>query len=392
MELSLRILSRALVTVIACGIAYLIAAIAAALRARGRYVPAPKSAPPVTLLKPLHGLETGLFENLCSFCEQEYPSFQAIFGVQRPDDPAVDLVHRVIACFPNRDLALVVANPAERPKDGDNPKIANVANMIGLAKHDLLIITDSDMRVGPGYLSAVVAEFDDPNVGAATCLYSGMPCGGLASRLAAMQMDEQFAPSVLVATLLQPLAFCFGSTMAVRRSVLEEIGGIDALRSHLADDYRLGALVRARGYRVALSPYVVSNAVDEENLSSLWHHELRWARIIRSVRPTGFAMSFVTFPFPFTLLLALVPGQTVNGLTLCALVLALRFALHLSMRGLLSCHPGRGPLTSLRTGYAKPKDRNDVWLIPFRDLLGFAIWAASFFGRSVRWRDRELRS
>jgi ceramide glucosyltransferase len=378
MELSLRLFSDVIGAVTACGIAYLIAALIAAIRAGARYVPAPMATPPVTLLKPVHGLDVELFKNLCSFCEQEYPLFQVIFGVQRSDDPAIAVIRRVIERYPKRDLTLIVADGDDR----GNPKIANVMNTIGGAKYDLLVITDADMRVGPGYLSAIAAAFDDPYTGAATCLYAGVPRGGFASRLAALQMDDQFAPSVLVATMLQPLAFCFGSTMAVRRSVLAEIGGLEALREQIADDYMLGALVHARGHRVALSPYVVHNVVEEESVGSVWRREVRWARVIRSVRPAGFAMSFVTFPLPFALLLLALPGHALTGAAAVAIVLALRAALHAAMRALFyRSDPTGAPRLGL-SGMA---------LVPMRELFGFAVWCGGFLGRRVHWRHRELK-
>jgi ceramide glucosyltransferase len=353
----------------ACGIAYLTVAVWAASRERGRKIPDARHMPAVTILKPLHGLEPELFENLSSFCDQDYPAFQVIFGARRSDDPAVAIAQRVIDLYPERDLTLVVDDSSR----GANKKMASVSAMLPHAKHDVLAIADADMRVRADYLRAITAEFDDDRVGAVTALYSGSPRGGVASVLGAMHINDQFAPSVLVAASMGPMQFTFGSTMAVRRNVLDAIGGIGALADHLADDYMLGALVERRGYRVALSPYVVQNVIREPNIAALWHHELRWGRTIRAQRPLGYACSVVTYPLPFAVALAFVPGCAFAGAVLTALSLSLRLALHRSMQRL----------------FADPAPRS-AWLLPVRDFLGLAVWAGSFFGHSVRWRGEEF--
>lgn len=354
--------------VCACGIVYLAVALVATLR----FVPvregAPIYSPGITVLKPIHGLEVELFENLCSFCDQRYESFQVIFGVQRSDDPALPVIRRVMERYPHLDLRLVID---ESPFAG-NPKMANVAAMMHFVKHPIVVIADADMRVDPQYLPAIAAGFAEEDVGAVTCLYAADARGGFASRLGAMGINEQFAPSVLVALTLAPLSFCFGSTMAVRRTVLAKIGGIDALAPHLADDYMLGALVAGNGYRVSLSRYVTRNVISESDLASLWHHELRWARTVRSQRPLGFTFSIVTLPLPFALL-SILGGNLSVTLMLTVAVLALRLALHLRMR----------------TVFADVKPVS-TWLVPVRDVFGLAIWAGSFFGRDVRWRRHEL--
>jgi ceramide glucosyltransferase len=348
-----------------CGAAYLSVALAASVRARRRSIPNPKTTPPVTVLKPLHGFEHELFENLCSFCEQDYEGFQVIFSVASIDDPAVPIARRVISRYPALDVELVVDS---HPR-GRNPKMSKVAAMLGSVKHDIVTIVDADMRVGPDYLRAIVAEFGDDRVGAVTALYSGSPVAGFSSLLGAMHINDQFAPSILVAALLGPVQFTFGSTMAVRRTALDAIGGIDALCDHLADDYMLGALVARSGYRVVLSPYVVRNVVYEPGLIALWHHELRWARTIRAQRPTGYACSVITFPLPFAVALFCLPGHAPAGCALTLLTFALRLALHRSMQRLLD----------------RPTKRT-AWLLPLRDALGLGVWVASYFGRNVRWR------
>jgi ceramide glucosyltransferase len=351
------------------GIAYCAIALFALVRFLLRPQPYSTRGPGVTILKPIHGLEVELFENLCSFCDQDYPRYQVIFGVQRSDDPAIDVIQRVIARFPERDLTLVVDGQRSR----GNPKVANLANMIDRAKHDLLFIADADMRVDRRYLAAVSAEFDDDGVGAATCLYAGVPYGGLASQLGALHFNDQFAASVLVATLAGPPRYCFGSTMAVRRLALEAIGGIAALAPYLADDYMLGALVAAHGYRVALSRYVVRNVVAEPSVSALFEHELRWARTIRSVQTTGYVFSFVTFPLPFAVMWVAVAATDATAWAALATTLALRTAMHFTARN------------AYGTGESPP-----AWLIPLRDFLGLAVWAMGLFGNKATWKDEEV--
>lgn len=325
------------------------------------------SRPTVTVLKPLAGVEAELFENLCSFVDQAYPQVQVIFGVADANDPAIEIAQRVIARFPDADLSLVVGDGTVAA----NPKIANLSAMIEHAKYDLLVAVDADMRVDSAYIDSVAAAFDDPRVGAVTALYCGVPIGGLASQLGASYINEQFAPSVLVANLVEPLTYCFGSTMAVRRSVLEEIGGLGALGTHIGDDYVLGKLVTERGYRVALAPCVVHNIVYEPDVRTLAEHELRWARTIRAQRPLGYATLFVTQP---VLCAALIVCATAGSLASW-----IAFAAAFASRVLLADAARR----------AFPASRPPMWSIPMRDALTAAVWIGGFFARSVRWRDRR---
>ena len=254
------------------------------------------SSPAVTILKPLRGLEPGLEENLASFCDQDYPAFQIVFSATDADDPALAVARRVVDRFPQIDAEIVIApgNPQIA-----NPKIANVANAFARAKHPIVVMSDADMHVDSGYLRAITAEFSDPEVGAVTCRPAGgVPEGGLASTIAAMFINDHFAPSVLVAGALESPRYTFGSTMAVRREVLEAIGGMSALGATIADDARLGELVSAAGLRVALAQYVVANLQESCSLADVWEREVRWARTIRFVRPAGSTMAVVTYALP----------------------------------------------------------------------------------------------
>lgn len=341
-----------------------------AVRAFGRLRPAAGTfTAPVTILKPVCGLDPGLYGNLRSFCEQDYPAYQVLFGVRDPNDPAIPVVERVIRDFPDRDLGLVV----DERVIGTNLKVSNLANMFPQAKHDVLVVADSDMRVDRKYLSAVTAPFADPKVGAVTCLYKGTPVGGLPSVLGSMFINDWFLPSVLAALTFNPMRFCFGATMAVRREALEEIGGFSALASHIADDYMLGRLVSESGYSVELSRYVVENLVLEPDVKTLIRHEMRWARTVRSVQPLGYTFSFLTNAIPLALILVLVSGFAAAGWAMLALAIVLRVTLHNVVRASVGI---RGP--------AMP------WLVPARDILSFVVWGGSFFGRDVHWREQRF--
>jgi ceramide glucosyltransferase len=327
--------------------------------------------PAVTIFKPACGEEPGLEENLASFCAQDYPDFDVVFGALDPADAALNVMRRVAARYPER-TSVVSGDGVARHR---NPKMATLAPMIASARGDIVVIADSDMRVGPDYLDAIVAPFDDPHTGALTCVFHGEPADDrLASALSAMAITEQFMPSALVANAIEPMTYCFGSTMAVRRRVLEAIGGIAALGDRLADDYALGSFVAAHGYRIVLSPYVVTNVVSEPGLRHLIEHELRWARTIRGVRFLSYTGLILTYPLPLALIHLAVARKRIPALALVALAAGLRVALH------------RRANETFGT-----RRRPAAWLIPVRDALGVAVWALGLFGREVRWRDAALR-
>jgi len=320
------------------------------------------SLPPVSILKPLHGEEAGLFENLRTFCEQNYPAFEVILGVRDVHDAALGTAQQIVARYPDRARLAI----GEGTAGTGNPKVANLTGMLSIARHPIVVIADADMRVEPNYLRQLVEPFEASDVGAVTCLYAGSPSENLPSRLGAMFINEQFAPSVLVATALEPLRYCFGATIAVRRSMLDSIGGFAALGDHVADDHLLGKLVAERGARVVLSNYVVENVIDEPGFSSLWARELRWSRTIRSVRPLGHAFSFLTFGLPLAALATIVTRGAFGTPLLLALAASLRVALHLEA------------------------NVGSTMLIPLRDAMSFAVWVASFAARDVDWRGQRL--
>jgi ceramide glucosyltransferase len=322
--------------------------------------------PEVSVLKPLHGDEPDLYENLRSFTEQDYPALQIVLGVNDPQDGAVPAARALIRDLPTCDVALVVDARAR----GSNKKIANLENMLEAARGDVIVFADSDMRVDRYYLDAVTAPLHDRQTGVVTCLYKGLPTGGIWSDFGAMHINFGFLPSALVAEALGLGGGCFGATIALRRETLERIGGFARLRDELADDHRIGDEVRALGLAVVLSPYIVEARVFEPSLVALWRHELRWARTVRAVAPAGFAGSVLAHP---VVIAALAAAATGFGLTAC---------IFLVISCILRWASARVIADALGLPPAKP------WLLPVRDALSFAVFVASFFGRTVFWRDQ----
>jgi ceramide glucosyltransferase len=354
----------------AAGCAYLLYAGLATRRFAGRVPAAPSESPAVTILKPLCGEDPDLYENLASFCRQDYACWQVVFGVQDTRDPAIAVVRRLMADFPGADLALVV----ESGRTCGNLKVANLLNMLPSARHDIIVVADSDMRVAPDYLASITAPLLHADVGLVTCLYRGLPAaGGWWSSLAALHINHGFVPQALVAESLGAQDGCFGATLALRRETLVAIGGFAAVADALADDHALGAAVRRRGLKVELSPYIVDNIVSEPSLPALFRHELRWARTIRLIAPAGFLGSVVTQPMVLALAGLAAGAGVVPGLAALAASLLCRAIMVRMVDGAL-----RLPRTPL-------------WLLPPRDLLSFAVFVASFFTRTVAWRDRTFR-
>jgi ceramide glucosyltransferase len=324
----------------------------------------------LTLLKPLYGAESELDINLVSFCSQDYGgAVQLVFGIQDPADPAGAAVRRLRAQFPDRDIELVV----DASGHGINPKISNLINMMLHARHDVLVVSDSDIRVGPDYLREVVAALAAPGVGLVTCLYRGLPIAGLWSDLAAAAIDQHFLPSVLVGLKLGLARPCFGSTIALRAETLRRIGGFSAFSNRLADDYAIGMAVRRLGLSVAIPRLLLRHVCSEASFGALLRHELRWARTIRSIGPWGYAGSVVTNPLPLALIAAALQGFGAAGLGLVALTLACRCLVSLQ---LAATNDGGSRSVSL-------------WLSPLRDLLSFAIFLASFVPLPIVWRGHR---
>src|SRR5215470_13923951 len=335
-------------------------------RARGRVGPDPAA---VSVLKPLHGDEPGLYENLCSFAEQDYPAGQIVLGVNDAEDGALPAARALIRDLPGSDIALVV-DPRAR---GSNRKVANLENMLEAARHDIIVLADSDMRVERHYLAAVTGPLRDPLTGVVTCLYQGVPNTGRWSQLGAMHINFWFLPGALVAEALGIGGGCFGATIALRRETLDRIGGFERLRDELADDHRIGDQVRALGLTVVLSSYIVEARVTEPTFITLWRHELRWARTERTVAPVGFAGSILSHAVAIAVLGAAVAGFGLTSLIFLVISCVLRWAAVRVIADALGLPP------------VKP------WPLVVRDALSFAVFVASFFGRTVSWRDEFFR-
>ena len=329
--------------------------------------------PPVTVLKPLCGSEPGLYENLRSFCQQDYPEFQIVFGVRDRDDPALAVVHRLLAEFPSLPIDVVI-DPRQH---GSNRKVSSLINMVGRARHDVFVMADSDAFVGPDYLKTVTAPLLDRKVGLVTCIYHGEPTARIWSRLGAMYVNEWYMPSVLMARLFGHQGYTSGQTICIRRETLQRIGGLRAIADHLADDYQIGELVRRLGLRIVLSPYVLRAEHHEPTLDLLVRHEVRWMRTLRVLRPRSFRLIFFGFSLPLAVLgmLLCATGSMPSTLAwvLFELTVLARLALHFVHR-----LRGERPLLA------------DFWLVPARDLLLCWVWWRTFFTSRITWRGGEF--
>lgn len=337
------------------------------------------SLPPVTVLKPLCGLEPGLEENLRSFCRQSHTNYELLIGARDATDPALQVARRVAAEFPTIDIRIIPG----ATRLGENRKVNTLVHLATFARFDTFVVADSDVRVGPDYLRRVVEPLLDPGVGIVSCTYRGRPEGGIWSDLGALAIDEWFIPSVLVAQALGSNAYCSGTTMALRRDVLDRVGGFEVLAPLLADDYVLGARVRELGLKCVIPYYEVAATEYEPTLLALVRHELRWMRTIRTVTPLGHAMSFLTYAVPLTLLAWATSGFAPWTLGLVALAVALRIALHYVVSRPAAWDPDRVTAESARLTYL-------VWLVPIRDIMSFAMWMMSYVSRRVTWRGTEL--
>ena len=324
---------------------------------------------PLTMLKPLHGDEPALAANLESFFVQDYPAaFQIVFGVQDPDDAAIAVVEALRQRYPVIDAVLV----CDSTRHGTNPKISNLINMERAIAHDVLVLSDSDIAVEPDYLRQVAAALSPATVGAVTCLYTGWGAAGLVSRLSAMGVSYHFLPNVITGLGLNLAKPCFGSTIAIKRPLLTELGGFVAFADLLADDHAIGKAVRDKGYVVAIPTFAVRHSATETALAEWFSHELRWMRTIRTVDPGGHAGSIVTHAFPLSLLGLMLTGPAplallVVGATLLA-------------RAMLKWHIDKVFLSPA----------GSYWLLPLRDVVSFVVFLTSLFGGSVVWQNERL--
>jgi ceramide glucosyltransferase len=323
--------------------------------------------PPVTVLKPLHGAEPDLAARLAVLCRQDYAGpVQIVCGARGDLAPATAAVREVNAAFPDA-IELV----ADQRSHGTNGKVSNLANMLPRARYDTIVLSDSDIVVERDYLRRVVALVAEPDVGAVTCLYYGIGDAGLWSRISALATNTHFLPQAITALGLRLGKPCCGATLALHRSMLDRIGGFAAFADALADDYAIGAAVRAAGYEVKAAPFVVGHRSFERSLREFMRHEVRIARTIRSIDPLGYAGTILTHPLPLALL-----GMLSGGLTATLLMLAAVA----SRVTLCRCVERRFGLP-----------RQNYWLLPLQDVLVFGVYVASFFGARVHWQGVDFR-
>ncbi len=324
--------------------------------------------PPVSILKPLRGTDPEMYESFRSHCLQEYPEYEIIFGVSDPGDPAAELVERLKVEFPQRTIRLLVCSESL----GSNIKVSNLAQMLRQAKHENILVNDSDIRVPSDYLRRVIAPLADPRVGLVTCLYRGIASPTLGSRLEALGISTDFSAGVLVARQLEGgIRFGLGSTLAFRCRELEAVGGFDALVDYLADDYEIGRRMAERGFRVKLSDVVVETFLPAYTVRQFVDHQLRWGRTVRDSRRWGYLGLGLTFGFPWAVLAVAGSYGAPWSWALLAVTLALRCAV------------------ALVVGWSVLRDRPVLRLLPWlplRDLVAALVWLASLAGHRVVWR------
>jgi ceramide glucosyltransferase len=343
------------------GCLYLLLAAIAVLRFGRDGTLRPNPAEAVTILKPLHGAEPGLWHRLWSFSNQAYAApVQIVCGVRNATDAAAGSVDMLATHVP--DVALVV----DARQRGTNPKVSNLANMLHRASHDVLVMADSDIEVGRDFLNRMVAELQRPGVGAVSCLYHGVASNGFWARQSALAINAHFLPNVVLAIQLGLAEPCFGAAIAIRRGMLRRIGGFEAFADSLADDYEIGAAVRATGAEIAIPPFSIGHACFERSLRALFAHDLRAARTIKSIDPIGYCGALLTHPFPLALI-ALAAGDG-KALWLAGLALGCRGVLCLSVE------------------HAFTLSRQSYLHIPLRDVLSFAVYVWGLFGTAVNWR------
>jgi ceramide glucosyltransferase len=345
---------------VACGIAYNLLAIAGAVKFRRR-IPIPDFKPPVSILKPVRGLDAHFYEAIRSHATQVYPSFELIFGAANPEDGAIGEIERLRAEFPHVPIRII-----HTANDAPNGKVGSLEILARHARHEVLLVNDGDILVEPGYLERVIGPLADRNVGLVTCLYRAR-AASLPSKAEALGIATEFAPSVLVARLISSSGFALGATMAFRADDLQAIGGFRAIREYLADDYQLGARIAAIGKRVVLSDSVVETSLGAGSWADVWKHQVRWSRTIRVSRAAGYFGYLVT-QLTFWSITAAVFGYrrtAVAGLSV-RLIAAAAAMLVVGYRGILAA-------------------------VPLRDLFGLAVWAAGIAGHEVEWRGLRFR-
>jgi ceramide glucosyltransferase len=323
-----------------------------------------RSAEPISILKPLAGLDLDLESNLRTFFEQDYPAFEILFAVRTDHDPAAEVVARLQREYPGIPSRLLISGEPPYP----NAKVYSLDRMLSAAANDLVVMSDSDIRVTPSLLRTIAAEFQDPHLGVATCPYRAVPGSSFWSRLEATGMNTDFWGSALVARILEGMHFAVGPTIAARRRALQSIGGFDRVKDYLAEDFVIGKFAAEAGHGVILSSYVIEHHIGSATLHENVAHRLRWARSTRRSRPAGYVGQLFTMPLPLAVLVFAMSPAWWPVLPVALMVRALAAYM-------VSAHVLRAKINWL--------------LLPLEDLTGFCFWTAGFFGNTISWRGRR---
>jgi len=356
-----------LLALVAGSLVYCVLTVVAALKYRAVRPSAPGARPPISVLKPLAGVDDGLEENLRTFFEQNYPDFEILFAVRSAGDPAIAVAESLRARYPAVPSRLIVTGEPPYP----NAKVFSLDRMLAAARHPLLVMSDSDIRVTPGMLAAIAAEFQEERLGLATCPYRAVPGRSFWSTLEAVGLNTEFIGGVLVARMLDGMKFALGPTIAARRETLERIGGFDAVKDYLAEDFVMGKLAAERGYGVILSSYVIEHRIGAQRFLANWKHRLRWNRSTRRSRPWGYVGQVFTNPLPLALLLWAVKPAWWPVLVATTVMRA------------------AAAWATAGAALHDPLTRRLWWLVPLQDMASFLAWMAGFFGNTILWRGRR---
>jgi ceramide glucosyltransferase len=327
--------------------------------------------PPVSVLKPVHGSEAQLKENLESFFRQDYPAYEVLIAADEEDDPALDVAREVSACYPKIPCRILVTGKPPWP----NPPAYSFSRMTEVAAYEILVTSDSDVEVSQNYLQEVVAPLLDPQVGMVTCLYRGKNVAGFWSGMTALGMSVEMTAGVLVANLLEGINFGLGPTIAVKKEAVARIGGYQALGDYFANDYMIGNLIDKAGYRVVLSHHIINHIVSQKSFRKMWDSQLRWAKSTRYSRPMGHLGSSLIFAIPFGLM-GFAAALPLGNLQLGLLLLGAGFLNRILESWLIGWGVVRDPVALKRP-----------WLYLVRDLLGFGVWVASYTAARAVWRS-----
>jgi ceramide glucosyltransferase len=334
-----------------------------------------QSLPPVSIFKPVHGMEERLEQNLASFFQQDYPDYEVIIGARSEDDPAITLATRLQRRYSHVKSAIVISGPPDYP----NAKVFTLEKMIRLSRNDFFISSDSDVRVGRDFLRNVIPPLFGHKLGLVSCLYRGDPSSDFWSQLEALGMSVEMPSGVVVADMLEGIRFALGPAVAFRRDALDAIGGIAATADYYSDDYVLGNKIWAAGYKVVFSHYVIEHVLTPRSLMRTLGDQLRWMKSTRHSRPWGHIGSGLTFAMPFGVL------GLFSAVALGNLPLGVAFFMAAYLNRVLQC---------LAIGWGLLGDRRALrlsWLYPLRDLQGFFVWAASFLSHDFYWRGELYR-